>query len=100
MMIRVVVTTVRSCEAVYRDSRDLSRPPSEHYCNTNVTGVFVTETCYRSDTRCCCRGRCLLYISRVFLLLSSLYHRIYAHGSPQLPYRNNQGSQVHECSLV
>jgi len=44
--------------------------------------------CYRSDTRSCCRGWCLLYISRVFLLLSSLYHRIHAHGSPQLPYRN------------
>jgi hypothetical protein len=30
MMIRVVVTTVRSFEAVYRDSRDLSRPPSNN----------------------------------------------------------------------
>jgi len=36
----------------------------------------------------CCRGWCLLYISRVFFLFSSLYHRIHAHGSPQLPYRN------------
>jgi len=44
--------------------------------------------CYRSDTRPCCRGLCLLYISWVFLLLSSLYHRIHAQGSPQLPYRN------------
>jgi hypothetical protein len=35
-----------------------------------------------------CRGWCLLYISRVFLLLSSLYHTIHAHGSPQLPCRN------------
>jgi len=35
-----------------------------------------------------CTGWCLLYISRVFFLLSSLYHRIHAHGSPQLPYRN------------
>ena len=55
----------------------------------HVTGVLVPETCYRSDTQCCCRGRCLLYISRVFLLLSSLYHRIHAHGSRQLPYRNS-----------
>jgi hypothetical protein len=27
----------------------------------------------------CCRGWCILYISRVFLLFSSLYHRIHAH---------------------
>jgi len=29
------------------------------------------------------------YISSLFpFLSSSLYHRIHAHGSPQLPYRN------------
>ena len=32
----------------------------------DVTGVHVPETCYRFDTRCCCRGRCLLYISFSF----------------------------------
>jgi hypothetical protein len=41
----------------------------------------------------CCRGWCLVHISRVFLLLFSLYHRIHAHGSPQLPYRNNSAAK-------
>jgi hypothetical protein len=64
---------------------------SPHIVTEPVTGVYVPETCYRSDPPCCSRGRCLLYISRVFLLLSSLYYRIHAHGSPQLPYRNRAG---------
>ena len=50
----------------------------------SAAALVITRTvsywwCYRSDTRPSCRGWCLLYISRVFLL-SSLYHRIHAHG--------------------
>jgi len=41
--------------------------------------VWYTVTAAGADASC---------ISRVFFLLSSLYHRIHAHGSPQLPYRN------------
>ena len=36
----------------------------------------------------CCRGGCLLYVFRVFLLLSSLYYRIHIHSSHHLSYHN------------
>jgi len=47
-----------------------------------VTGVLVPEICYRSDTRWLLQGWCLLYISRIFLLFSSLCTIVNAHGSP------------------
>jgi len=51
----------------------------------SVTGVHMPETCCRYDT-VTAAGADASCISRVFLLLSSLYHRIHAHGSA-LPYR-------------
>jgi len=47
-----------------------------------------------------CRGWRLVHISWVFFLLSSLYHRIHAHGSPQLPYRNSSRCRMSEWYIM
>jgi len=50
-----------------------------YMCRRHVTGL-IHSAAAGADASC-------IYLES-FLLLSSLYHRIHAYGSPQLPYRN------------
>jgi hypothetical protein len=67
--------------------RKISQSTSLSSIQSNIA-CYRCTWCYRSDTPSCYRGRCLLYTSSLSPFLFSLYHRIHAHGSPQLPYRN------------